>query len=496
VTFPPGRARLVTNPRATESPRFVTTTGIVRVACSTAATFCADGTTITSTLGRTRPAARSGSRSYFPSDDRWLDGDVLAFHVAEFSQPLDECPPEAHTFGIGHRDIPQNSYPKDSSRLPLGGERRGEDAQGDGGEESPARPLVQGCRRSPSSLPYDRGIEEDRVSDRDLAVAGVVVEPGNAVRVSLPLVEMPDASTVGLPLLLVNGAQPGVRLYLGAGIHGDEVNGVEILARVLTKLDPVGLAGSIVCVPVQNPLAFHGDHRIPVGHYLKSPLDQAPIDPWSTFPGHVAGNFAERLAATLFALITNCQYAIDCHTPTRGGRYPPITILPPVWLGEPARRAEEFALAFGAGYVMKTGSGFYVRDGILAVEATRVGVPTFTFEIGEGGRVEADVVAEGARCVTNALRHLGMLPGALVAPRETVRMKEFIGVRASRGGILHTEVRLGARVQSGDVLARTVGVYGDEVEVFRSPATGIFIRATTLSTVTTGERVATIALVE
>jgi hypothetical protein len=110
VTFPPGRARLVTNPRATESPRFVTTTGIVRVACSTAATFCADGTTITSTLGRTRPAARSGSRSYFPSDDRWLDGDVLAFHVAEFSQPWMNAP---------QRRIPSGSVTGTFPRIPI-----------------------------------------------------------------------------------------------------------------------------------------------------------------------------------------------------------------------------------------------------------------------------------------------------------------------------------------------------------------------------------------
>jgi predicted deacylase len=335
-----------------------------------------------------------------------------------------------------------------------------------------------------------------RVVNHDLSVAGVSVAPGRSLRTSLPLVEMPDGTTVSLPLVLVNGAQPGTRLYLGAAIHGDEVNGVEILARAMAHVNPAHLAGSIVCVPVQNPLAFHNDHRLPIGHYLKSPLDQSPADPWSIFPGNAEGNFAERLAATLHSLVTSCEYAIDCHTPTRGGRYPPIAILPSMRLGEAARRACDFAVAFGAGYIMKTESGFYIRDGILCVEATKAGVPAFTFEIGEGGRVEPDMIADGVRCVLNAMRYLEMIPGAVVPPREDVRMKEFVGVRATRGGILHTEAQLGVRVKRGDILARTVSIHGDEVEKFSAPVDGVFIRSTTLSTVTTGERVITVGVLD
>jgi predicted deacylase len=339
-------------------------------------------------------------------------------------------------------------------------------------------------------------VGEPDANDRDLEVAGVRVAPGRSLRTTLPLVEMPDGSTVTLPVVLVNGAKAGTRLYLGAAIHGDEVNGVEILARAMAHVNPAQLAGSVVCVPVQNPLAFHNDHRLPVGHYLKSPLDQSPADPWSIFPGNAEGNFAERLAATLHALVTACEYAIDCHTPTRGGRYPPIAILPSLRLGEAARRAHDLAVAFGAGYIMQTESGFYIRDGILCVEATRAGVPAFTFEIGEGGRLEPDMVAEGVRCVVNALRYLKMIPGALVPPREDVRMKEFVGVRARRGGILHTEVALGAHVRTGEILARTVNIHGEEVEKFAAPVDGVFIRSTTLATVTTGERVVTVGVLD
>jgi uncharacterized protein len=329
-----------------------------------------------------------------------------------------------------------------------------------------------------------------------MEVTGLTIPRGIRRRHAIELVELADGTRVSMPALFVNGSAPGPRLYLGAAIHGDEVNGIAIVARVLAELDPAALAGSIVAVLVQNPLALHADHRIALGHYLKSPLDQAPADPWVCFPGNVEGSLAERIAHTLFGLIRACDYAIDLHTPTRGGRYVPITILPPAALGDAARRAEELGLAFGSGYVVKTEQGMYVRDGVLNVEATRAGVPAFTFEIGEGGRLEPEMVAIGVRCVRNALRHLEMIDGRPEPAARVVRVREFVGLRSTRGGLLTTTVELDAPVRRGDVLARIDGVYGDLLETIVSPVDGIFVRSTTLSTVAAGERVATVGVLE
>ena len=328
----------------------------------------------------------------------------------------------------------------------------------------------------------------------EFRLGDLVVPPGHVVRHAIELIELADGSKVSLPLLVINGVADGPRLYLGAAIHGDEVSGIEILARACAQVRPDNLAGTIVCVLVQNPLAFQAEHRVPVGLYLKSPLDQTPIDPWASFPGNAHGNFAERLASLLFSLMTTCDYAIDVHTPTRGGRYVPITILPHARLGEAFRRAEALALAFGSGYIMQTTEGFYVQDGILCVEATRAGVPAFTFEIGEGGRLEADLIPIGVRCMLNAMRFLRMLPGDVEPPPETVVMTRFVGIRATAGGLLHTEVPLGVRVRQGDVLARIYSVYGDERETIRAPIDGVFVRMTTFPSVTAGERVVTLGV--
>ena len=171
----------------------------------------------------------------------------------------------------------------------------------------------------------------------------------------------------------------------------------------------------------------------------------------------------------------------------------PITILPHPSL--PAfGQADALGRAFGSGFIMATDQGMYVRDGILCVEATRAGVPCFTFEIGEGGRVEEDATAVGARCVLNAMRHLGMLAAVADSPPASVRMRAFLGLRASRGGLLTTDVELGARVTAGTQLARVHDVFGDLVETITAPRDGYFVRSTTFSAVAAGERVATLGL--
>jgi len=323
-------------------------------------------------------------------------------------------------------------------------------------------------------------------------MAGVSLPPGTRARATLALTELPDGTRVHLPVALVHGARPGPTFYLGAAIHGDEANGVAIATRVLASVDAAALAGRLICVPVQNPLAFQVDHRVPVGLYLKTPLDQAPMDPWTTFPGDPAGTITERLSHALFSLMQGADAAIDVHTPTRGGRYVPITILPHPSLPAFAK-ADALGRAFGSGWIMATDQGMYVRDGILCVEATRAGVPCFTFEIGEGGRVEDDATETGARCVLNAMRHLGML-AAPPEPRTSIRMSAFLGLRASRGGLLTTNATLGTRVGKGTTLASIHDVYGDLVETISAPRDGYFVRSTTFAAVAAGERVATLGL--
>ena len=100
----------------------------------------------------------------------------------------------------------------------------------------------------------------------NLSIAGINLEPGTRRRHRMSLVELADGTEVSIPLDIIHGGQPGPVLYLGAAIHGDEVNGVGILFRALEDINPVELCGSVVAVPVQHPAGGHHSGNLQHGH--------------------------------------------------------------------------------------------------------------------------------------------------------------------------------------------------------------------------------------
>ena len=136
----------------------------------------------------------------------------------------------------------------------------------------------------------------------------------------------------------------------------------------------------------------------------------------------------------------------------------------------------------------------YVASGILCVKAARAGIPALTFEIGESGRLEERCLAVRARCILNGLRHLSMLDSRADLPGQGHVMRGFLGLRAGQGGLLTTVQELGAAMHRGDILCRISGVFGDVLEEIAAPRDGLFVRATTMGTVSQGECVATLGL--
>jgi len=328
-----------------------------------------------------------------------------------------------------------------------------------------------------------------------LQIAGLSVASGTRQTGYLPAIELADGSLVRFPLLVVAGARPGPTLYVGAAIHGDEINGIEIVYRVARAVDPAALAGTLLAVPVQNPLALQSQHRFPLGQVLKSPLDQMPADMWATFPGNRAGNSTEVMAAILHdEVMARADVLVDLHTPTTGGRYAPFAFLPPARCGAVARRAEELARAFGADFILDAEQGIYVDDRTPHVVAAGRGAVGFGVEIGEGGRLEAEAVERGVRGLTNLLVHLQMLPGQVEQLGRQTVLRSMTPVRCRRGGLLHLQAALGSELAAGQLVATVTNPFGDVVEEIAAPHAGPLVRITTFPTVTSGERVAQIGV--
>ena len=323
----------------------------------------------------------------------------------------------------------------------------------------------------------------------------VEVDPGTKVRTRIEIGTMSDGSPIAIPVLLVRGAEDGPTAYIGGGVHGDEINSTASVARLSAQLDPTRLRGRVICVPVQNPLAFRAHHRLAMQLLFRSPMDQFPTDPFTHFPGALDGNYGQVVAARLFALMRTAGALFDLHTPTTGGRYTPFVFLPPPTVSQDVyERSIALARAFSPDFILKTDSGVYVGEGAAHVAASRAGIPSFGFEVGEGGHLQQEGVERGVAGLVNALKFLGILEGDPVDLGPCRVVSSMTAVRAQRGGIWELQARLGTDVDVGDRLGVIRDLYDEVVQEVRAPHAGPFMRATTFGSVASGERLAQIGV--
>jgi hypothetical protein len=327
-------------------------------------------------------------------------------------------------------------------------------------------------------------------TDKHLEIEGVRLKRGELATKRIRTLELADGSVVELPLIVVRGASPGPVLYLGAAFHGDEINGVEIAFRLAREVEIQKLRGTILVVPVQNPMAFQVQHRYFIGHLIKSPLDQSPADPWVSLPGDKNGNIASRIAHTLFQnLMQHSDYMIDIHTPTTGGRYAPFAFLPPTRCGVIVEQSEALAKAFGADFILATNEGVYVQDTNPHTVMAHRGKVALGLELGEGGRIEPDMVERGLQGLYNVLRHVGMLAGAVESFGRRMVITSMPVIRATRGGLHHRHVELNQDLEEGQLVSTIIDVFGQVAEEIRAPLAGPVVRVSTFPLVSEGERV-------
>ena len=326
--------------------------------------------------------------------------------------------------------------------------------------------------------------------DRDLSIEGLALERGSRSYTRFRAAELADGSWVEIAAMVVRGAEPGPVFYLGAAFHGDEIAGTQIAGRVASGLDPAALRGTLIAVPVQNPLAFQVQHRFFVGHMLKSPMDQNPADPWAAFPGDADGNTASIVAHVIYdRMMRHADYMIDVHTPTTGGRYAPFAFLPPTRCGDAVEEAETLARAFGADYILANDKGMYVGDRNPHTVMGERGVPAFGIEIGEGGRIDGEEVATGVRGIANVLRKVGMMEGPVEQSGRNLVIRTMDVIRARRAGVLTLHVGLNDKVSPGQHVATITDPFDRPIEEIVSPRGGPVVRIATHPTVSTGERV-------
>jgi predicted deacylase len=283
------------------------------------------------------------------------------------------------------------------------------------------------------SQPADVDVPE-KAPDGSLVLLGKTVPPGEAARLTWSASEVFEGITTATPVLVVNGKREGPVLCLTAAIHGDELNGIEMVRRILHELEPEELSGAVIGVPIVNLQGFRRGSR-----YLP---DRRDLNRY--FPGNPEGSSAARIAYSLFEeIIRRCDVLVDLHT---GSFY--RTNLPQLRADLRYRRVREMTEGFG-GMVVLHNEG---APGTLRRAATDAGIPAVTLEAGEPLRLQSSKVSEGVDGVFALLSATDMIRRVQLLRQPEPVFYESTWVRADYGGILFSVVRLGQLVDSGDVL--------------------------------------------
>lgn len=312
-----------------------------------------------------------------------------------------------------------------------------------------------------------------------LEIGGTSIRPGSRRELEIPVTRLATGTSVSLPVAAVHGQRPGPRLWLCAAIHGDELNGVEIIRRVLPLLDPLQLCGAVIAVPIVNVFGFlHQDRYLP---------DRRDLN--RCFPGSPKGSLTARLAHLFMQeVVVRCQYGIDLHTGSHfRANFPQVR----ADLQDPETR--RCALAFGAPVMIHA----RMRDGSLREAATRQGGHVLVYEGGEALRFDGPAIKAGVRGVLRVMASLGMRRGP--SERKSAPAALEAGatqwVRARRGGILFVEVSLGQWVRKGQRIGVISDTFSNRIHDLRSPADGLVISLTTNPLVNRGDAVLNLATI-
>ncbi|HLU62025.1 MAG TPA: succinylglutamate desuccinylase/aspartoacylase family protein [Gammaproteobacteria bacterium] len=320
---------------------------------------------------------------------------------------------------------------------------------------------------------------ETRPRNQAITIHDTVIAPGERRTIDLPMAALYTHSPVTMPVHVIHGKFAGPRLVITAAVHGDELNGMEIVRRLLALPSLARLRGTLIAAPIVNVLGVvHKSRYLP---------DRRDLN--RSFPGSEQGSLASRLAHLVCThVIAHATHGIDLHTAAiHRDNFPQIR----ADLDDPETLA--LARAFGAPVLLNAGT----PHGSLRGAAVERGVKFLVYEAGEALRFDEMAIRGGVAGILNVMRALGMLkPGkARPAPHPAVA-KQSTWVRASTSGILRTRMPLGEHVHKNGLLGIIGSPFGEDEHELRSPFDGIVIGRTTIPLVHEGEAVFHIASLE
>lgn len=312
-------------------------------------------------------------------------------------------------------------------------------------------------------------------------IGDAAIKPGERRVYELPIARLYTHTAMTMPVHVIHAKKDGPRMFISAAIHGDEINGVEIVRRLLRLKLMKQLRGTLFAIPIVNVYGFINQSR-----YLP---DRRDLN--RSFPGTHKGSLTSHLARLFTDEIVNqCTHGIDLHTGSNHRtNLPQLRVI----LDDP--KVERLAKAFGAPVIINS----RLRDNSLREAVIDKGIPMLLYEGGEALRFNEHVTQVGLRGIISVMREIGMLPKKHPARKrlhEPLVVRSTTWIRAPKSGIVYSMASLGAKITEKSVIAKIGDAFGENEEPVISPVTGIIIGLLKLPLVHKGDALFHVAPLE
>jgi len=306
------------------------------------------------------------------------------------------------------------------------------------------------------------------------------VSPGTRATIDLPIMDLSTHAPLSMPIQVIHGKKAGPTLFICAALHGNEINGVELIRRLMQLSELKRLSGTLLAVPIVNVFGF-----LSLGRYLP---DRRDLN--RSFPGSPKGSLAGRLANLfLEEIVAQSTHGIDLHT---GAIH--RTNFPQIRADLDDKETLRLARAFGVPILINAG----LRGGSLREQAGRMGVRVLVYEAGEALRFDETCIRAGLNGVVRVMRELGMLPPSkrIQKQNKPLVIRDSRWERAPISGLLRSITSLGATVRAGDQLGAISDPFGDNEVIVASRFDGVVVGRSTLPVVHEGDALFHVGLYE
>ncbi|KEO73841.1 succinylglutamate desuccinylase/aspartoacylase family protein [Anditalea andensis] len=305
---------------------------------------------------------------------------------------------------------------------------------------------------------------------KEIIINGIRIRPGQSINIEIAIARLPTHTLIDLPVFIHRSKLDGPVVLISGGVHGDEINGVVAVKRMLEENLFVPKIGTIIFIPLVNVYGFLSNSRtFPDGRDLNR-----------SFPGSTKGSLAAQIAHIITTeIIPHIDYGIDIHT---GGRM--LTNYPQIRVDFKDEKGTELARIFGAHFVINSPH----IDKSFRKEAYKNGKHILVYEGGESMRLDDLSVEEAIAGTRRVLQHLNMLDGQL-EDKSPLIIKESSWLRAKISGIFIPTVKLGDPVKKGQMLAKISDPYGQVKVPVKSATNGHVVGLNNLPVINAGDAI-------